>query len=70
MLAKINAGLTTALVLSTVWLCFSVMIGSTVAQGAESQESGSSSVTHILSLARIAQAVVTVVALTLGGIFA
>lgn len=70
-LAKINTGLAINLFVATVWLCLAILVGSPAAQGTQSPGSGSSSVTdNILSWVRIAQAIATVIALTLGGIFA
>ena len=68
MLAKINTASATALFVATVWCCFALLVGSTVAQGNESPDSGSASMTdNVLSWARIAQAIATAIALALVG---
>lgn len=70
-LAKINTGLPSALFVATVGFCLVILTGLTEAQGTGPATAASASaVNNILSWARIAQAIATVIALALGGIFA
>ena len=70
-LAKINTGLPIALFVATIGFCLAILTGLTEAQGVGPAATPSVSVAdNIYSWVRIAQAIATLIALTLGGIFA
>ena len=67
----ISTALAIALVVATAGFCFAISAGLTEAQGTRSATTGSASVAaNIYLWARIAQAVATIIAIVLGGIFA
>ena len=71
MFKTMNTGPAAGLVLAMAGFCIAILTGSTEAQGAGPATTSSASVAdNIYSWVRIAQAVATIIALALGGIFA